>query len=141
MTSNMLEFHLIRLIYFYNFCLFYRSCSTCWSINYSILKIERLNRFDLDWFWFLPKEVCFKFKTKKIFCATSSHAGKINRDIELKDNQPAEYLRKLALGGDQTHPLMISTTNDFQIADFPFIIIKQERTNSFRERIIMIQIW
>ncbi len=42
MTSNMLEFHLIRLIYFYNFCLFYRFCSACWSSNYSILKNRTL---------------------------------------------------------------------------------------------------
>ena len=29
-------------------------------------KIQNLNRFELTWFWFVPKEVCFKFKMAKI---------------------------------------------------------------------------
>jgi hypothetical protein len=29
-------------------------------------KIQNLNRFELIWFWFVPKEVCFKFKMAKI---------------------------------------------------------------------------
>jgi hypothetical protein len=55
-----------RLICYSILEFFLDSCSACRAAIIRFCKIEDLNRFDLIWFWFVPKEVCFKFEKAKI---------------------------------------------------------------------------
>ena len=118
---------------------FLDSCSYLSALYFQFCEIKRFNRFDMSWFLILPKVACLTFVTTKIFIHHLGMLGKISWDINLKDSRIAVNLRKVALCEDQTHPLRITSAKNFWFIYFPFII-KQQRTDSFQERIIIMKI-